>query len=329
MKTSLKTDIFWFFCCIQLYIGIEKFTYRICFLSLLYMFMHVWFVYLMISTVAWSIADFLSKVLFEKHHGLTVWGYLVASRLIEIVLLFVFVLVWKQEVAAQMYTSWLFWWLLLGTFVVRFGGNILYYTSMRRLEASVVTVLFTSSTIVTVTLGIIFYGESLGWMKWVGVALTIGAILLLHSHIEWKHKQHPLFWFVLWSAVLYAIAANIEKTVWLAFDPFVFRLWYSMLSVLWLLFVYKEDITHDLKYIHHTSFRVINAISAVLFFIMNISYYFSFATGAEAGKVDAINNIGIFFIILLEILIFRDRERLWIKIVAWALSCVWVRLLYL
>lgn len=282
----------------------------------------------MISTFAWAIADFLAKVLFRQHHGLTVSGYLVASWLIEICVLLIFVVWWKGEAAYDMYFSWLFRILLGVTFVLRFGWNILYYTSMRRLDASIVTVLFTFSTIVSVIIGIIIYNESLWREKWLWVALTVGSIILVYSHISRKKKQLILFWGVLWSALLYGIQANVEKMVWLTFDPFVFRLWYSLLSVLWLLVLYKHDVTHDIKYIKHHSFWVISSISALLFMTMNICYYLAFAAGAEAGKADAINNIGIFIIIALEFFIFREKSRRPIKLLAAVLSCLWVWLLY-
>jgi hypothetical protein len=40
----------------------------------------------------------------------------------------------------------------------------------------------------------------------------------------------------------------------------------------------------------------------------------AFRYGAEAGKVDAINNSAIFIIILLEIIVFKNREHLWLKV---------------
>lgn len=290
--------------------------------------MQSWFVYLMMSTVAWGLADFLAKVLFRKHQGLTVAGYLVASWVLEIGVLLVYVVGRKADVALDMYALWLFRGLLAATFVVRFGSNILYFSGMKHLDASLVTVLFTFSTIVTVLLGVVVHGESWWWIKALGVALTIGAIVLVYHHVSVKKKHLLFFWCVLGAAVLYGIAANIEKVVGLHIDPFVFRLWYSLFSVGGLLMLYPRDIAHDVKYTKHISFRVINGISALLFMVVNVAYYYSFAAGAEAGKVDAINNVAIFLIIALEFFVFGDRDRWLFKLIAAGLSCLWIWLLY-
>lgn len=290
--------------------------------------MHRRFVYLMISTISSAIADFLAKILFKQHHGLTTAGYLVFSWLVELLVLGIYVVWWKWWVTELLYGNALFRLVLMVVIWLRFVGNLLYYGGMRRLDASVVTVVFTLSTLVSIAVGVWRYDESLAWTKLLGWVLTIGAVFVVYYHIERKKQRFRLFWRVIASAVLYGIIVNIEKFVWLSFDPFVFRRWYGMGSVLWLLLFYRHDVLHDTKYLHSASFWCINSVSALLWMVMNVSYYVAFAIGAEAGKTDAINNIAIFFIIALEYFFFRDRGRWQWKLLAAVLSTIGVWLLY-
>lgn len=277
--------------------------------------MQLRFIRIILSTLGSAFGDFLSKFLFEKYPKLTVAWSMTYGRLLEIIWLYIFILASGRSLMIRN-ESWLFLWLLALLLWIRFVGNKLYYEGVKKLDVSFVAILFTFSTIVSVIWWILFHAEAVTYIKFLGIAFIMFSIIALnYVDIHREVIQKKYIWFILASACIYGVVANVEKIVWLDFDPFVFRFRYSLCSV-WLFCVfYPKDLKQDLVYVKEWYFWWINALTAISFSLWNIGTLLAFKYGAEAGKVDAINNSAIFIIILLEILVLKNRDNIWLKIV--------------
>lgn len=272
------------------------------------------FFWILLSTLGSACGDFLSKFLFDKYPNLSVAGSMTYGWLFEIVCLGVYILmVWEDFVIWNQ--SIFFIQLLVGLLIVRFIANKLYYEGVKRLDVSFVAILFTSSTLISVLGWILFHAESVTLIKFLGIWLIMWSIIAInYIDIHRQSSARKYILFVLASACIYGIVANVEKVVGLDFDPFVFRFWYSLFSVLLFLILYPKDLKEDLKYAKEGIFWGINILTSIAFSLRNIATLLAFKYGAEAWKVDAINNSAIFIIILLEILILKNREHIWLKI---------------
>lgn len=286
------------------------------------------FIYLLISTVGSACWDFFSKFLFDKYPKLTVAGMMTYGWLIEIVGLLIYVLVTGKDINLFNQSS-MFLGLLGGILCIRFIGNKLYYEGMKKLDVSLVAILFTFSTIVSVVVGIRYHGESITFYKVLWVLLIMWAIIAINYQNNINISDKKFILFVLGSAVIYGIVANVEKIVWLDFDPFIFRLYYSLFSIALFGIIYPKDLKQDFKYTKEGYFRWINLLASLSFSVWNICSLLAFKYGAEAGKLDAINNASIFIIILLEVIFLHNRDNLKLKIVLSVLTFIGMFLLRL
>lgn len=212
--------------------------------------MQLWFVRIVLSTLWSAFGDFLTKFLFEKYPKLTVAWSMTYGRLLEIVWLCIFILVSGRSLMIRN-ESRLFLWLLLLSLLIRFVANKLYVEGIKKLDVSFVAIIFTFSTIVSVIWWILFHAETVTVLKFLGVFLIMSAIVAV-NYVDLNEegiKQKKYIWFILASACIYGVVANIEKIVWLDFDPFVFRFRYSLCSVWLFCLFYPKDLKQDLIYI--------------------------------------------------------------------------------
>lgn len=89
---------------------------------------------------------------------------------------------------------------------------IFFWKAMQRGEATRVSAIFFSQPIYSSLIGIFFFGESLSFLKWVGIAvIVIGAILSSLGGESHKKEVKVAYLFALLSAVFSSVGNSISK----------------------------------------------------------------------------------------------------------------------
>lgn len=200
--------------------------------------------------------------------------------------------------------------------LVYFAGGTLFYTSYKGNSPSISLILGTVSVVFSSAFGIIFLQDSFTVAKIVGVALIMFAILFVNFNRAERFNKYNLF--ALLGGVCFGVAYTIDKSIVVTLSPYMY-LALMCFSVAFVSLVFGgRVIVKESKMMVARNFVPI--MSAGLFCsAFNLFTFFSYRNGANVGIADAMNNSSIFIVILLEILLLKDRSNLVRKLVA---ACV-------
>ena len=285
--------------------------------------MNNWAPLILLSALTGSLADTITKYVFKNNPKISVSYWMVISWIPEIILLSVIILSTgriKDLIAIPVFVLVP----IIIVSAVKFIGNKASYTAMKFIPISVVYILGLSSTVFTNILGVIIYHESVTPIKMVGITLVILSIIILfyeRHHLRHLFNKYALF--VILSAVFYSIGWLLDKYFGLNVDFFIFRFLYSVVNMVIFFMIDMNEMAEGHKAFNEKPKKLIIPLLVVsfLYFAYALAYMAAYKNGAEAGKVDAINNIGVFVVIALEAFILKDKTNLLKKIVS-AIICV-------
>ena len=202
--------------------------------------------------------------------------------------------------------------LLVVAFVYFLGGT-LFYTSYKGNSPSISIVLGSVSVIVSTTLGIIFFQEGTSLNKFVGIALVLFAIVI--ANIQKKDRFNRFNLLALFGGICFGIAYTLDKSFALQLPPgmYVALLCFSVAIVS--IVLRGKHIISEAKPLKLHNFYPMFA-SATFGTLFNFFTFKSYGLGGNVGVVDAMNNANVFLVILMEILLLRDRSNLTKKIIA-------------
>jgi len=285
--------------------------------------MNTWAPLILLSALTGSLADTITKYVFKNNPKIGVSYWMVISWIPEIILLSVILLATGRVKDLIAIPAFVLVPIIIVS-AVKFIGNKGSYTALKYIPISVVYILGLSSTVFTNILGVIIYHESVTPIKIFGISLVILSIIILfYERHHLKHLFNKYALFVILSAVFYSIGWLLDKYFGLNIDFFIFRFLYSIVNLVIFFMVDIQEMDRSHKAFNEKPTKLILPLLAVsfLYFLYAFAYMAAYKDGAEAGKVDAINNIGVFVVIALEAFILKDRTNLVKKIVA-AIICV-------
>ncbi len=205
---------------------------------------------------------------------------------------------------------------LIVTFIASIA-MIFYLRSFKVKNISISAIFVSFSTVISTSLGIIFFHESLDPPKFLGIGLILGAIISLNLKNIHLEKNH---FYGLLAGIMFGVTYSLDKSILITgIHPLIYVFWAFMLvPVFGFLFSIKEVIT-NLQGKKLTDFKSIY-ISGFGYFIYNLCTFFAYRLGGEVGRIDAINNSQIFLIILFEYFILKHQDALLRKIVTAAIA---------
>jgi drug/metabolite transporter (DMT)-like permease len=158
--------------------------------------------------------------------------------------------------------------------------------------------------VVSTVLGILLFAESLTFLKILGSALIMIAVVSIH----WKNsafEQNHLY--ALLAGLLFGFVYSLDKAIVVQTSPLIYLFWgFLWIGLIGLLFNLKESLK-NLREKPFKSYRPL-FVSGLGYFLYNIFTFSAYAVGGEVGRIDAINNSQVFLIILFEFFILRQRE---------------------
>ncbi len=284
--------------------------------------MPTWLILTLSSIFVLAVAEIAQKTALTKTENISaeannfvVW---IVQGTLALLYVFIFKIAWPEVFSVGEILK------LVALGIIYFWAGTLYYSSYKEGSISISTVLGSLSIIVSTTLGIVFFQESLNWLKIFGSLLIINSIIYLNYTKNEKLKKANLL--ALAGAGLYGIGYTMDKGFALQFTPHIYQVLFAYSIGLTGLAFRGRKIFSDLVRVKLSTFKVM-LISAVTFLIWNKLNFVAYTIGGEVGKIDSINNTVVFIIILLEILILKVRENLPKKLLAASIAFVGIFLL--
>jgi len=200
---------------------------------------------------------------------------------------------------------------VLTTNIIASVAMIFYLRSFKVNNISFSSILVSASVIVSTTIGIIFFGESVNIVKFIGIVLILLAILGVNYknlHIESNHK-----WGLL-AGILFGLTYSLDKLIVNRVEPLIYIFWgFMFVSLFGFIHNPKQVVTsvRNSKFVDYLPIFV----SGIGYFIYNICTFYAYKLGGEVGKIDAINNSQVFLIILFEYFIFKHTEGIFRKLI--------------
>lgn len=195
--------------------------------------------------------------------------------------------------------------------IIYFFAATFFYASFKKGSASISGILATISMVTSTALGIIFFHEGTSIFKFFGAFLIFLAIVIVHFSSKEKFQKTNIL--ALLGGLLFGVAYTIDKKFSIQLNPHTYQVLYTgTVTLVSLVFAGKQIVTES-KTIHKKTLQVM-FFSALAFFAWNKLNFMAYTLGGEVGKIDSINNTTIFVIILLEIIILKDKTQLKKKI---------------
>lgn len=197
--------------------------------------------------------------------------------------------------------------------LVYFLGGTSFYTSYKGNSPSISIVLGTVSVIISTTLGIAFLGEGKSIEKFVGIAIILFAIIIANYQKKEKFSKFNLF--ALLGGLCFGTAYTLDKSFVLKIPPamYVALLCFSVAIVSAIL--KGKHIIKEAKVLKLPNFYPMFS-SACFGTLFNFFTFRAYSLGGNVGVIDAMNNSNVFIVILLEMLLLKDRTNLTRKIMA-------------
>ncbi|MFA6519053.1 MAG: EamA family transporter [Candidatus Shapirobacteria bacterium] len=202
---------------------------------------------------------------------------------------------------------------LLVLAIIYFWGGTLFYTSYKGSSAGLSAILGTISTLVSTTIGISLFHESINPLKFLGIILVLLAIFIVKYSKEMKFDKYNLY--ALAGGLIFGVAFSLDKYFVLSLDPHLYQIIFCFsIGYIGLLFRGKKIIT-DIPKISFSSFKAM-IVSGIFSFGFNKFTFLAYKNGGEVGRIDAINNLSLLFIVLLEYFILKNKTDLPKKMIA-------------
>ncbi len=271
--------------------------------------MQLWFVLAMSAVFVLAISEIFQKVSLTNKINISAEANNFIIWVVQGTLALLFVLITGVNTNINFNLELVVQMIIIGT--IYFAGGTLFYTSYKGNSPSISLILQSFSVIITTSLGILFFAESRSDIKFIGIGIIILAILIANYNPKEKFSKYNLL--ALGGACLYGIAYTIDKQFSITMNPHIYQILFCYAIAIMTLVFRGNKVVKDLKKVDFGLFKIIFG-SAILFFIFNKLNFVAYSIGGEVGKIDAINNSVIFFVIILEILILKDKSSLARKI---------------
>jgi drug/metabolite transporter (DMT)-like permease len=174
-------------------------------------------------------------------------------------------------------------------------------------------VLGTISVVISSILGNLIFNENYSYKIIIGIVLILSAIVFVNLKKKQKIDKYNIYAIV--GGIFYGFAFTIDKSFVIDLSPFMYLgLMCLAVAVVSLIISFKKITRESKKIDVKSTYPMISA--AIFGSAFNIFTFFAYRNGGSVGVVDAINNISIFLVIILEIILLKDRKNLFKKILA-------------
>ncbi len=185
---------------------------------------------------------------------------------------------------------------IIGAFAMVF-----YLRSFKVKNISISTIFVSASTLVSTSLGILLFGESVYFLKLIGILLILIAIISLNIKNATLEKNH---FYGLLAGLCFGINYSLDKGALLHVNPLIYLFWVFILVAIAGFILGPKDVITSVKG-KRISFLKPILFSGLGYVVYNLCTFYAYTYGGEVGRIDAINNSQVFLIILFEYIVLK------------------------
>lgn len=272
-----------------------------------------WMLLLLINVVAISVAYLFQRLAMKKEDSDPVLSTIIFQFLLG------FLTIPFAVVQGFSWPNWAeLWPYFLFSTTLYALGSIMFFKSIKLIEASEMTILGGVGAIVAVLCAYIFLQERLVPQQYFGALLVILSILLVQYR-----KQKFVFSkgaiFALVATSLFAFATISDVLIIKTYDAISYAGLMSLFPGLMLCLMYPKKVKELPKAIKTINKNLV--AYGIIYSVGVITFYMALAKGAMLSQVSVISKTNIVLTVILAAIFIKERDNLWRKILA-AIICM-------
>ena len=274
-----------------------------------------WFILNFLAVFSIAAAELFQQRILNKEKPLSPRASSVLGYSIQTLMILPFALFYHSRDFLGVFSSGCIILFLAVTVVGSFA--VIFYLKSLQVENISLSGIFGSFSIaVSTVLGIYFFGESVTWMKFLGIGLILIAILSFNFKNTILEKNH---YFGIIAGVLFGICYTLDKGLVENIPPIVYIFWNFLFLAIFAFLANPKEIIDSIK-LKLSGVYKLTIATGFFYLLFNVLTFTAYTVGGEVGKVDAINNGQVFLVILFEYFILKHRGSIGRKFIAAAIA---------
>lgn len=194
------------------------------------------------------------------------------------------------------------------------GSTLFSFYAIKIIGAGELIIITSSSSIISIILGLIVLGEKLSILNFVGIFLVlISVFIVTTSKLTFSSKRGIIFAFI--SAICSGIAVIIDATILKSYDAFSYTAIMSFLPCIILIIFFLKEL-NKIKSNLNLKFILKMTIFCFIYTISAICYYLAFQNGAPISILAPISRSAVVLTIILAAIFLKERADLARKFIA-------------
>lgn len=203
------------------------------------------------------------------------------------------------------------------------AGGVIFFKSIKLIEASEMTVLTGSGVLFTIFISFVFLHEQLTLLQIFGAVIILSAVILINYNRN-TFRLTKGAWLAILGTVCYGSAVVADTYIIHRYDAISFVPIASFVPGVLLLIFYCKQFPHVIRSVRKTDKNLI--IYSLLYSISAICFYLALQHGAMVSQVSTIGRASIILTVIFAAIFLKERKHVWKKIVAAVLTTVGVLL---
>jgi len=211
-------------------------------------------------------------------------------------------------------------WSLLVMTILYAAANISIFKSLKTIEASKFTVIFSSKTLFAILGSSFIFKEILTSTQWIGAALIlIGVGIVTLKNFTRRFNKGDLL--ALLAAVFFGLANTNDRFLVNFFDPYSYVAIGFLLPGLVIALFYPKKLK-NIKIYLKKNYLYKMTILCLLYGFSSVAFFAALQTTTNSSQLFSINSFGAILTVILSILILGEKDRSFQKILGVVVSVV-------
>lgn len=209
-------------------------------------------------------------------------------------------------------------WSVLMMTVLYALANIFIFKALKNTEASRFTVIFASKTLFAALGASLLFREMLTPIQWIGAILIIaGIVIITMKKVDKQLNMGDLF--ALFAAILFGLANTNDRFLVKFFDPYSYVIIGFLLPGLAIALMYPKKIVL-LKTYMRKNFLYKMAFLCLLYGLSAVTFFAALQITPNSSQLFSINSFGAIITVVLSILVLKEKDHMWKKILGVVVS---------
>jgi len=274
-----------------------------------------WQILIAVSVILYSVSVLLQRVVLKDDKSESI-SFSIIFQIGVAIITAILVFIMQRGVSLPDFSK--ISWSILAMTALYALANIFIFKALKNTEASRFTVIFSSKTLFA-SLGASFlFREFLTPIQWIGAILIIvGIVIISLKKYEQKLNRGDLFAFL--AAMLFGLANTNDRFLVNFFDPYSYVILGFLLPGLAIALIYPKKLVL-LKTYMRSDFLYKMTFLCLLYGLSAITFFAALQQTPNSSQLFSINAFGAIITVVLSILILKEKNHMWKKLLGVIIS---------